>query len=35
MKRTFISLAIAFLAAFLTWLTIVVFLPTRYVETAF
>lgn len=35
MKRTFISLGTAFLAAFLAWLTIVVFLPTLYIETAF
>jgi hypothetical protein len=34
MKRTFISLGVAFLLAFLEWLTIVVFAPTMNVEKA-
>lgn len=34
MKRTLISLGVAFLVAALVWLTIIVFTPTMYVEKA-
>jgi hypothetical protein len=34
MKRTFISLGVAFLVAVVVWLTIVIFAPTMNVEKA-
>lgn len=35
MKRTLISLGVAFLLAFLEWLTMVIFAPAMNVEKAF